>query len=506
MLMKNGLLLFLSIFCWSNVAISQLANGSILQENLIGTDLVSGENIDVFDILDNNQSVVLHFFTSWSSSAWSFHQSNILQNLETEYGLNGSDQLRIIAVEIDDSTSADDISNGNGAMNTKGDWTSNNDFIFIDDANWASIFNEFSVPALYVVRPNRAILNMTSQDISNRLYDEDFWPRAIGLAGLSDDVFMIGKLQTSSHCENSAYQTVCRFLNLGTTNITSASFELLLNNENIDNFDYTGQLAVFKSATVETNTISIDETSHFTARPISANGTSLPEAFSNFINGTAYYDVIEPSSFIVRVNTDYYPAETSGTLTTDTGLELLSFGPFETGDEDQWGGGGPDANTSHDFVVDLPWPQSDISCLTITVNDEAGDGFQYWDGETPPGIQILTLGGDVIKDQYEDRNFGTTFQTQLGVDVFSSIQPTTLANPISIFPNPADTQTSISWKSEDQADAIYELYNEMGDLVLSSSIKNSQQNLTTEHYPNGIYTLCIKHKEGKIFRRLVICH
>ncbi len=503
--MKRCLLSLIAVFCWSNVALAQLENGSILQDNLVGTDLVTGENIDVFELLDNNKTIAIHLFTSWSSSAWDFHQSSILQNLEIEFGAGATDQLRVIAVEIDELTMADDITNSNGATNTKGDWSADNGFSFVDDANWASVFNESNVPAIYIIRPNRAILNMRSPDVSNRLFDEDFWQRALGFAGLDNDIYMLGELTTSSYCAATQYQTTCRFLNLGSTNINTAGFELRFNGENPSPFEYTGQLSVFNSATVETQSTTIEETTELSVRPLSANGVDLPVAFSNFITGQAYFDFIEPSSFIVRVNTDYYPGETSGSLTSDNGLELLNFGPFEAGTEDQWGGGGPDANTSHDFIVDLPWPQSEINCLRLSVVDDGGDGFQFFSGENPPGIQFLSLDGDIIKDQFETKNFGSSMESEVGVAVVSSTKSLSDKDQFQLSPNPSNGIINMEWTSNNIEPKTLKIYNDLGSQVFASeqaSIKSTSLDLS--HLATGVYTLCVHSSHATTCKRLII--
>lgn len=505
--MLRYVMAILSFVFLSNTVSAQLENGSILQDNLIGLDIVSGETIDVFELLDENKTIVIHFFTSWSSSSWDFQQSNILQNIDNQFGANATDQLRVISVEIDELTSVDEITNTNGASSTKGDWTADNNFSFVNDESWATIFNESNVPGIYIVRPNRAILNMRSKDIANRLYDEEFWVRALGFAGVSDDIYMLGKLTSSSHCSETNYSTSCGFLNLGLTNLTTASLEMLTNGQNPTSFDFAGDLGVFSTGMAETPSILLDEETEIRVRPTFANGSVVAATFANFIHGSVYFDEIEPSSFIVRVNTDYYPAETSGTVNMDDGTELLSFGPFEAGDEDLWGGGGPDANTSHDFIVDLPWPQVHINCISIRLNDEGGDGFKYWEGENQPGIQLLYLNGDIIKDQYEPKNFGSMLETEIGASVSSSLENVNKEKLVSISPNPTSGMVSLDWNSNDIELKTLKVYNEIGLEISNHNIEQSNNcQLDLQHYPKGIYSVCLQSEADIVCKRLILCH
>ncbi len=60
-------------------------------------------------------------------------------------------------------------------------------------------------------------------------------------------------------------------------------------------------------------------------------------------------------------------------------------------------------------------------------------------------------------------------------------------NAISIYPNPASTQLTISYKSE--SDGYFKLYNTVGDLILSTSLskENSKTLILLNDIANGIY-------------------
>lgn len=100
---------FILFFTLLNFSQAQIVNGEKLTENIVATDL-NGNTVDIFADLDAGKTVVLDVFATWCGPCWGFHQSGFLKQLNSTFGPTGSDQIRVYAIEADNTTPLSDIS------------------------------------------------------------------------------------------------------------------------------------------------------------------------------------------------------------------------------------------------------------------------------------------------------------------------------------------------------------------------------------------------------------
>ena len=148
--MKHIYMLF-AVLTISTTALAQLSDGSIAPD-FTATD-ITGVEYNLYDLLDDGNTVILDFSATWCGPCWSYAQSGILEDLWSTFGPEGTQDLYVFYLESDDSTTDADL-NGTGPATT-GDWVSITNFPIIDNAS--NIFDSYSntyYPTIYTVCPD----------------------------------------------------------------------------------------------------------------------------------------------------------------------------------------------------------------------------------------------------------------------------------------------------------------------------------------------------------------
>ncbi len=384
-LLKTLVLLLISV-----QSFAQLQNGTVLTQTITGTDITSGENLDLFEMLDDGKTVIVDVYATWCGPCWSIHQSGLLEILNQQYGPTGTDQIRVIAAEIDDDTSLADIQ-GTGS-NTFGDWREGITYNMIDNSSWASYFQTISYPSIFVIRPDRRVMYMYGPLERNYIFNQIWWDKILGVGNYEEDLFVINNRIPVSTCENQQLNFEGMFLNTGQSAITEAVLRTEhwtnyngsffgLQTPLDNNINFSGNVGVFNYATINSETIIADETGALLAFSNSINGTELQIDQIHGDGSVGFIPTIENNILQLRIYTDYYPSETSGRVVDEMGNIVFEFGPFNPG-PDAYGGGGNDALTEHIFDIELPGNPSQSSCYGVEIFDDFGDGLT----QVPQGI------------------------------------------------------------------------------------------------------------------------
>ncbi len=112
---------------------------------------IDNQTITLQNWLDSGYYVLLDISATWCSWCWRLHQAHVLEQLYTNYGPNGTNEMRVLWVEGDDETAPSLIYGGSGSM---GNWTAGVSYPIANDDNIAALYNVTGFPTVVLICPS----------------------------------------------------------------------------------------------------------------------------------------------------------------------------------------------------------------------------------------------------------------------------------------------------------------------------------------------------------------
>ena len=290
-------------------------------------------------------------------------------------------------------------------------------------------------------------------------------------------------------------------VNIGSNPIGSVTLDLQKNGiSNIKKYNLSAPAKMFEVVDVTLDGSNITETTEINISLNEVDDTIIPASDATLIETTFYRPLIRKNKLIVHFTTDYYPGEISWELKDDKNRVLKTV-QYREGNNDPDGGGGPDANKT--FIYEIDIQQSDINCMTLTTTDSYGDGMLYFDNSDPvPGVKFYNGENELIKPvMYNDLFFGTIeggleakTETYVAAEITSSLGEQDFVQQLSVYPNPVSDVLNINMIIKGGTE--YEVF--ITDILGSSFTKVSKNTnvLNVSDLSAGMYFLNIRTKEG----------
>ena len=360
---KNFTLLFLFLFS-GYVAQAQLADGSVAP-NFTATDL-DGNTWTLYDLLDEGKTVYLDIMATWCGPCLNYKNTGAFQNLWSQYGPDGTDEVFAFMIEGDPNTTLADLyGTGN---NTITNWTQGVNFPIIDDAGLGDLYDIAYFPTIYMVCPNRIVTEVGQLNTAGLYNAKGDCREATGANNGALLSFVGG---SGSFCGNEDFTPVVNFQNMGTETIGSATFELIANGVSAGTQVFTGSLATYQFGEVTFDPLTITEDTDVEVNILDINGVADESADDNSLTTSLSLAPVTAGNLVtLTFTTDNFAAESYWELINSSGAAIYSGGNPGIFSALISLGAYDNATT---YVHELPLPADD--CYELRVYDFFGDGI-----------------------------------------------------------------------------------------------------------------------------------
>lgn len=476
---------------------AQLADGTVVP-NFTTTD-VNGNPHDLYEYLDAGYTVIVDISATWCGPCWSYHEGGAFEEIWEAHGPAGepgvsentTDDVVILWFEGDPGTAESELENS-----TLGNWLEPNgnavNFPIMNDNNVAEFFDLSFYPTIFTICPNKRVkltgqLNATQHYAELGNCEQPVEGTNAALTSMSSNISAVG-------CEASASGSLSVVVqNFGTSTINSFTVEVIGNGQTIASEDFNGSLDVFETTeidfgniTVETENIEIT----ITSSDDDAEDNTLTESFQ-FNTGETEETVT------IKFLTDNFASETYLEIKNELGEVVWSEGNESV--EGNYNTGNEDAptdpttplanNTSYEWDVNL----TSLDCYTFFIGDYFGDGLDasQWGGTN--GSWSIENNNGVVISQQTVANFGgsdqSSFLNKVAADP-SSIEES-FAQSIAVYPNPVQSNTTISFNLKESSKVRLDVLNVLGETLISSNYPmnagNNTIDLNVDKLTSGVY-------------------
>lgn len=472
--------LLLILFVLFSVTINaQLASGTVAP-NFTATD-INGNVHSLSDYLAAGKTVIMDISATWCGPCWNYHNSHALEDLYASYGFGGSEEVVVLFVEGDGTTSISDL-NGLTAA-SQGNWVLNTPYPIIDSATIASLYQISYFPTVYRICPSGILTEL--QQPTTAALKSGIASTCGALVGTQNNIEMLDS--ESGFCTSNG-SPVVKFKNFGANAVTSGTVNLKENGNVIATKDFTSNAAQFATSTVTLDPINVNNASQYSVEVTNVNNAPNFNADNSLADLDLYVAAQSPANISVKVYTDNYPTEISWKIKNAQGVVAGFGGPYAGSAN----GGGADANTTKSKNVILAANQ----CYSIQLLDSYGDG--WGSGSTPHGLEVFANGVSIASVLVG--NFGTTLTksnalttTVLATDNFAS-QKTT------VFPNP--TTGIIKINTENSVNVM--IVDVLGKTVYNAKNITKNSPIDLSNLQKGIYFAKIEGDTASTTEKIIL--
>jgi thiol-disulfide isomerase/thioredoxin len=488
---------------------AQLPSGSQAPD-FSATD-INGQTWNLYDILASGKIVVLEVSATWCPPCWAYHNSGAMQELYAAHGPDGDNRLQVLFVEGDPNTNFDCLHGLPGCNDySLGNYVAGVSYPIFDNAAIADSFQVAFLPAVLIICPNKKVYEV------NPVGSEALWEEAqhcpVAYGANNAGIFQYDPgTPLYEICGTANLAPAFNLVNLGTTNLQSATIELQWDNNTVQTLQWYGNLPLYGEAPIALDNWNVSSNGALKTQVTLVNNGG-DDDFSNNVQINHFTEAAEFNSqqIILKIRTDNYAIETYWELRDDLGNILDHGGNENVGPE---GGNvifnlaaGPGTYPNNALIKDtLTLPAG--GCYSLHFVDAYGDGmccnfgngyYKLYNIDNPV-IPVFT-GGEF--GAYDDRGFG--------VPTLSAVQEATAITDLDMYPNPAASQLFLEWEVDDASFQVQgAVYNTLGQHVLrfypeKTGTARQYAVLSLQDWPEGMYWLHLQGGKETLVRKFMV--
>ena len=481
-----------------------------IAQNWTLTD-INGQSYTLYDYLNQDKVVVLYFFDASVAPCWTYHQTNALQDLQTQYGAGAKDSVQVFYIESNLATSANNIHGnldvGQGAWMVTGDYTTNNPVPIINlEAANSQIFSDYRLsdyPLVITICPERVIkiagLRTTAQHVE--LYsDPDICQRQCNCA---KDLAVLKYFGPNYRCSDKMFHPQVLIQNLGQDTIYhfhvkhdyhGPSYSPSVPVYTMIDSEFFMTLAPLDTALIELNTYELSDAGAMKTQALLYPGNADGPRSGN---NTLYYNTAFPlvlpetdTTVIFKLNTDQYGEEIIWNLQGSNNDIIMSGGPYPNL---------PDTGVTEHII---PLHLEKGECYKITIFDTFGDGvccdnghgsYQLLDSD---GTVLIAGGTSFLEAKVQFRAHDPNFIT--------SVAPI-FKEKATVYPVPAQNNLIIQLEQPPKH-FVAKIIDINGKLVKTWESDKAKQFIDISTLNSGIYLLHLSFDGTSHTQKIAIVH
>lgn len=494
--------LFLSLWCGA-VVLGQNAKDFTLTAVDFETGTASGEEVHLYDLLDEGKPVVIDFYTH--SCQWCSIYSPIIEKLYEDHGPDGDNSLNVVGVCMGSA--------GASLENMVSFWSNTpvgfpSNLNVFDENNIAGsndVYDIHSYPTYLVICPDRSWHRVSDYEVEVVNYQYTGGPESLsdsiiaiasrcsGLAANSDDARLYEMIRESSLVCGDKLNNTIKFQNRGTEPLTSLDIVTVVNDEEYITH-WTGNLPTYDYQEIDLDEITLADGDYsLEFRVEKPNGNEDANNEDNVLSGFDVTMISNGVTVTVENKFEYGANDFSWDFKLDDNLIMQK--TFTA--EQSYG-------MVSSSVCLMPG-----KCYDFTLHCESGYGINA--DVTNEYCKVMYNGVEAIlfnKVNFlgDPANGNPVYEIteELCTDP-DGVAEMNQAGRLVVYPNPAKDKLNLEVSGLNSGEEVdFTLINAMGQIVLSKCSNASVWTFDIHKFPAGMYYVIAKTESLSIIQKVVV--